>query len=554
MVTNQFDAPGEQPAQDTRSGKLHLLARLESILAILLSGTVLFLLIVRMTHAGALDRDECDALNLARMPHWSDIRENLQYTAFPILFPATVRTYTHLFGTSDFTLRLFGLVAGGLMLIVAWFYSRSVTRQVPLLLPALIGLNINFLTTGSWLRGYGLGSLMTVLAFVLTAKLLLQPSLRRLTGVFFAYLAAMQLLFFNGALVPAIALGAIVVLLENQKLNWVWLLAAATTVCAIVYVPYLVVIFSSVSKWAMLVQFPLSAGTMLGQWVDACGGSHLSVSVSWLTVVLLALIGACWRLRTVWGKGESQERSMLLFGVTGVVLCASAYFAFLRVAHNRLQERHYLDLMCLIAVATDLIVATLCWNYRIRLARLIIVIVAILTLPAVAWPRVVERQTNIDTIAARLAQDAHPNDLIIVSPWWLGISFGHYYQGPNRWMTVPEITNHRLHRYDLIKAKMTEFFPLSDVESAVEDALKSGHRVWIVGRLGLEEHGPPPVLAPAPDPQYGWSNYAYTKAWWTQIGFLVRHHAERIEPVEEVKHSVREWENFPLLIAEGWRY
>jgi hypothetical protein len=542
-------------SENRRPRNLSLLARLEWTIALLLSAMVLFLLFARLTHAGALDRDECDALHLARLPGWSDMLENLPFTAFPLLFPATVRTYTACIGTSDFGLRCFGFAVGLLMLTVIWFHSRSVNRQVPLLLPALIGLNANFIITGAWLRGYGLGSLMIVLAFVSTEKLLLEPTVRRLAAVFLAYLAATQLLFFNGALVPAIALAGMAVLLANKELEWMWLLAVAAIICALFYLPYLVIIFTKVSKWGMLVQVELSVREMFRQWVEVYGGSNVAVSAMWLSIVLLALLAAGSRLSTIWKNQVTPERSVLIFGAVAILASTLAYFVFLRLAHNRLQERHYLALNCVIAVATDLVVANLCRNYWIRLTRIIVVVAAILLLPFVLWPKIIERQTNIDIVAARLDKDARPNDLIVVSPWWLGISFSHYFHGPVHWMTVPEIPDHRIHRYDLLKIKMAEFFPLSDIEREIETTLKSGNRVWIVGRLGLEQRGGlPPVLAPAPDPKFGWSSYAYTNTWSYQLGFQIRQHAEKVEVVLDRQQSVRDWENVPLLCAEGWRY
>src|SRR5437870_5449465 len=153
------------------------LERAEWIVAVLLSATVLFLLIVRITHAGALWRDECDIVQLARMPRFNDMLANLHYTAFPVMFPAIVRAYTNALGASDIALRCFGLGVGVALVGTAWFQSRYLHGQVPLLLPALIGLNVNFLTLGTALRGYGLGSALIVLAFALTARLLLQPSM-----------------------------------------------------------------------------------------------------------------------------------------------------------------------------------------------------------------------------------------------------------------------------------------------------------------------------------------------------------------------------------------
>src|SRR5204862_5078204 len=96
--------------------------RVERAVGLILSLIVLFLLIVRATHAGALWRDECDSLQLARMPRFADVVENLHYTSFPILFPATIRSYTLLFGTSDNALRFFGVAIGVALIGAAWFH------------------------------------------------------------------------------------------------------------------------------------------------------------------------------------------------------------------------------------------------------------------------------------------------------------------------------------------------------------------------------------------------------------------------------------------------
>ena len=81
----------------------------------------IFLLVVRATHAGALWRDECAVVNLARMASVAEIAQNFQHEAFPVPFPVFVRLYSNLFGTSDFALRAFGFVAGVVVLCAVWF-------------------------------------------------------------------------------------------------------------------------------------------------------------------------------------------------------------------------------------------------------------------------------------------------------------------------------------------------------------------------------------------------------------------------------------------------
>src|SRR6266480_3540553 len=144
------------------------LDRIEWACAILLSAAVLFLMIVRATHAGALWRDECDSVQVAQMPRFSEFLANLHFTAFPILFPAILRVYITLFEASDYALRGFALCVGVGFIAATWFYSISVNRQAPSLLLGLIGLNSNFLVEGMSARGYGLGVVLLVVAVALT--------------------------------------------------------------------------------------------------------------------------------------------------------------------------------------------------------------------------------------------------------------------------------------------------------------------------------------------------------------------------------------------------
>ncbi|HEY6070964.1 MAG TPA: hypothetical protein VIU85_06285, partial [Chthoniobacterales bacterium] len=114
------------------------LKRAEWIVAVLLSAMSIFLLVVRITHAGALWRDEVAVVNLARMPSITDIAQNFQHEAFPVPFPVFVRAYTNLFGTSDRALRAFGFLAGIAVIVAIWLSARLVGRGPPLVALALL--------------------------------------------------------------------------------------------------------------------------------------------------------------------------------------------------------------------------------------------------------------------------------------------------------------------------------------------------------------------------------------------------------------------------------
>ena len=534
------------------SMKNQWITRVECAVAILLSIAVLFLLFVRATHAGALWRDEAESVQIARMPQFTEVLQYLRYSSFPVLFPVILRTYTTLFGVSDVSLRYFGLTVGICFLGVAWLHSRSVTREFPLLLPALIGLNANFLTAGTSVRGYGIGSVLSLLAFTFSARLVLQPSRRLMLGVFLAGLASMQCLFHNAAIIPAIVLAAAAVFLVRGELKWMGLLLFTAALCGgLAHLTKLLNTYFA-TDWGKVLAVPFSFTAFLHQFIAACGEAHLSVSVVWLSVVLLSVMVAVWRLAVVREIKHAREREMLLFGVIALSVSLFLHYAlFGRI--NEPQERYFLALTCLVAIATDLIVANFCCYYWIRVARISLVVVAIFAMPIAIWPKIIKRQTNIDIVAAEVSKGARPDDLVVVNPWYFGISFGRYYGGQAKWLMLPQIAERRFHRYDLLHAKMASELPVADVFDAVRATLLRGNRVWIVGGTIVPSVDSPEglELPPAPRSEFGWNAKAYYSLWSQQLYYLVRDNCTEGRIVLDRMPGVDDVENVLLWLAEG---
>ena len=531
-----------------------MIERVEWIVAIALSAVVLFLLVVRTTHAGALWRDEAESAQLARMPI-GEMVENIQYTSFPILFPVFVRAYTTALGTSDIGLRCFGLAVGIFLLGVAWLHLRRLTGDVPLLLPAMIGLNANFLIAGTSLRGYGLGSVFILLAFVFTVQLLVNPSAPTLAPVFVAYLASMQCLFFNGALVAAIVIAAMAVLLIRGEVKWLWFLMCVAVVCGLSYISYLLQFYFHGSSWAKILQVPVSFGLVWQTFMRAWGEISTGASAIWLGVIFLSLIGAVWRLATAWNNHRAHKRDLLLFGSLLIPVSMITSYAFVRMLARAPYERYFLALTALLAATADLMLANLFRHYGFRVARLGLVILATIGLPFTVWPKIVQAESNVAIVAETVEKNARPDDLIVVSPWSFGVSFNWYYHGATRWMTVPEMDDHRVHRYDLLREKMLSSFPLEDVEQEIATTLKSGNRLWFVGQAEVPALGMSPlVLAPAPDPNFGWQIAPYRSAWSQQIGLFLVGHVEQMSVVVRPGQLVNERENIMVRALEGWKY
>ncbi len=526
--------------------------RLEWIVAAVLAVVVVYLLVVNAQHAGALWRDECDSLQEARMPSAAEMIDNLPYTSFPILFPITVRVYTTLFGASDFAMRFFGLLIGVAMVCLAWLHSKTL-HDVPLMLPALIGLNAIFLTIGTTIRGYGLGSVLVLLAFTATVDFLRGPSRWNLAVVGGAYIASMHCLYFNGVLVPGIVLAAVTVLYLRRQFRWMLALLGVALVCGLSYVPYLITVFSSTKTWAVVLSRPIPLSLMWQHLSKACGAPVSAMPAVWVGVLGLAVIGAIWRLIVVGRTRAAAESDLILFALISIFLSIFSYFIFLRILQKTPSARYFLALLCVFAVAIDSIISVLSRIQWVRLARLVFVIGLMIALPSAAWPMINQRLTNIDTIAQKVEREAGPNDLIVLNPWSLGVSFNHYYHGPVRWITVPQLTEHRIHRYDLLKAKMAATAPIEDVENEIRATLKSGNRVWIVGGIRKLAAGSSPLtLSPAPDPKAGWQLLVYRRAWTEQLSAFVQQHVNRAHVVALREKAVSSQENVELWTLDGW--
>src|SRR5437016_4176859 len=126
------------------SGKLRSepsFSKLELSAAVILSALALILHLVRLFKAGSLWRDEAAAVQLAMMPHVSDVLKFFPHEAFPLLFPGMIRAWASSFGDSDTAWRIFGFLIGCSIVAVLWWVALRIGRRVPLMSLALLAFN-----------------------------------------------------------------------------------------------------------------------------------------------------------------------------------------------------------------------------------------------------------------------------------------------------------------------------------------------------------------------------------------------------------------------------
>jgi hypothetical protein len=174
------------------------------------------------------------------------------------------------------------------------------------------------------------------------------------------------------------------------------------------------------------------------------------------------------------------------------------------------------------------------------------------------WEEMPTRHTNVDLLGARLRLLAEKDDVILVPRWECAITLCRYYRGPAKVVSLPPINDHRFHRYDLVLRQIITTDPVPPVLTKLESALRSGHHVFVAGKLPFPSVLPSlstdsPVYR---DPNGGWHGVPYDSAWPLRVGHFLRIHALRVGRIEvpvPLQARVKEFEKLELIRLDGWR-
>jgi hypothetical protein len=172
-----------------------------------------------------------------------------------------------------------------------------------------------------------------------------------------------------------------------------------------------------------------------------------------------------------------------------------------------------------------------------------------------AVPVLNARFTSVDLAAKKVSALADEKDFVVVTPWQVGITFAHYFNGPCAWTTVPPVADHSAHRYDLIQLQMANPDAMQQVLERLAATLRAGGVVWVVG--GINDPGGaalPASLPPPPLPASGWHETPYRITWNNQLGWLLRRHATNLAEIKPLTtRPLADIEPVTLQKVTGWR-
>ncbi|MCC6642741.1 MAG: hypothetical protein IT386_16395 [Deltaproteobacteria bacterium] len=246
---------------------------------------------------------------------------------------------------------------------------------------------------------------------------------------------------------------------------------------------------------------------------------------------------------------RDRRRAQAAFFSVALLAGAGTYAIFLLLVGYPTQSWYYFSLLGFAVVLIEsglhrILRGAAAW----RTARLAIVVAGFgLVLPAL-WRGQPMRLTNLDAVAQVLREQARPDDLVLVFPWYLGISFDHYYTGATPWMTVPDLPDHALTRYDLLKGLMTRPDEARRAADRAQETLERHASVWVVGELPLVEGNPRPPDPPiAPTATLGWREGAYVLLWGRDVAYRLQARANVISRIPiPVAGAVSPFETPPL--------
>jgi hypothetical protein len=548
----------------------------ETVVALAVTAFVALLLVLTAINAGPLWRDEVNTANVAQSASLKELWGNLSFESFPLLWPLLLRGCDFLGLTgSDMGIRVLGLCVGLFFLASLWLCSRWIGSRAPILSIALMGSLPAFIFTVGANRAYGLASCLLVLCFGTLWRVVELPSRAR---VFWAGLACFlfaQCVYYDVIFLAAMLAGGAMVALRRRQWKALGALVGigAVSGASLAIYPFM---FHRGTPTAHMIEAPSFNFSILWNRFGAAVAARSSAQLdsngpeAWFWVVLLlgGLAVALMMQRTRARRTQNQEPAatvpgggcadLSLFCAVSMMLGVSVYFAFLLRLHYWTQSWYYVEMLCLCAVSLDGLLGAnrpaLCpWGLlRIGFAAAVMAWGA-----SSVWEEAHTRRSNVDLIAATLNKNATDKDLIVVQSAWDGITFNRYYHGRARWMTVPPIDSHLVHRNDLALEKMSQELnrqePMAPVLLAITNTLRGGDTVWLVGKLTENLS----IAHPRPSPSSGlplkWLG-TYLDYWSWQVTIQLLDHARQKQVLEiPAGKPVCCLENLPLTRFSGYK-
>jgi hypothetical protein len=532
------------------------LSRADEFVAWAATLLIVLLHICLTPNVGGLWRDEVNTVNLATLPAWSDLWTFHNQDSFPLLFAALVRIWSTAFGSGDDSLRLLGLLIGLSVVAAFWLSGRLLGLRFPFWLLALVGANPLIIRYGDSMRAYGLGLALLLLMFGLVWKLSRVPRLKWFALASITSVLAVHAVYYNAVLLFAICMGGCAVAWREKEWRTALAVLAVGAISAASMLPYLPT-FLHANDWNFLVQYPFTLPWMWTRLKELIGSPIPLAIFAWVALPIAALVVAAtsmFRGRAATER-NSERQLVVTFCVVALIIGVAAYTGFLKLLNYYTQVWYYVALITFVAACIDPILSP-SKNVLHKLLRAAAVALFLAWTAPLSSQIIAKRHTNFDLLTDALHTLAAPEDLVLVTRWECGVTMKRYYKGPAPWNTVPPLTDFRFQAYQPVMQHMREEDPLRPIFEQVEQTLRSGHKVWLVGEAPVPPpNKPAPSLPRVVDPKSKWrGSPAFYSVWVMQVThFLSSHQTGGAKLALDKFGPVSDFEDMPVQSVSGWK-
>jgi hypothetical protein len=521
--------------------------RLEKIIFVVFMVVLGSLYTLMWFHAGGFWRDEINTLNIANSS-LASLWQERNFDSYPILWFLLVKLWLYV-GITDSSIRFLGLLMGFMTISVIWWAARTFRLSSSLLVVFLVASIPAAIQVGTSLRAYGCGIILIIASVVIFWRMIEKPSAQRIAISMLMSVLAVQCLFQNAVLLFSLGVGALASALYIRSWQVAIAVALSGMAAGVSLLPYYDYIFST--DWVHIIRSYPDWNHMLARLTDTLGGNvQLFLWVSALILTLSSAVYVCIRR-------QSQHCTLIIFSGTSLITALIAYPIFLKSFGLYLQPWYFLPFLAICAILLGALIDTLIRPYvHLRIIVVALVIGAAILL-APTWVKTAQtRWTNIDLITHALNPEVDSKDFILLNSAWEGITFKRYYQGQAPWQSLPgfEGYTHLVHDWARMKQAMQEPEPLADIFAPIEETLRNGGRLWLVGNFQFLKAGESFVkLPPAPHSPYGWYLPPYERYWSQASAAFIQQNAEHVQLARAPDEAVNPYENLPVFVAWGWR-
>jgi hypothetical protein len=457
--------------------------RVELIVAAALSAVLVALHLVLLYHAGPLWRDEISSLSLATKPTLGEAWATLAYDPFPVLFFSILRVWHFLFGDSDLALRTLGTCIGISCIAAFWITARLTGNRAPSLTLVLLGFSPIMIIWGDSLRAYGLGVFWIVIAFGCFWRVVERPNFVTIAATTVAAVLSVQALFTNALLIFACGSAAAIVAARRRQWKRSALALGIGGVAALSLLPYTSTV-GATKEWAELRSFPLPLHAFWSAFRDALSGAGHPGFWLWVILALAAVLAALWFQRRNSGAFSARRDISCYALISGVVGCA-ATLIFFRMLGWPTNVWYYLSCMAVAAISIDLLLGSASFGRQASLLRPLVATGCVVLSFAHLFASLQMRASNLDLVARSIARQAGPNDLIVLHPFTDAITLQRYLHRPIKWVTIPNIADVTLHRWDQVVEQARRPEAIQPVVDEIHRRLHEGNNVWLVSTFPL---------------------------------------------------------------------